>query len=391
MGLGPSSLKAHKPLIGNNSYVGPKISSPSVFEAGDCSKKSHPGLGPSQCDLAVCPLSPGKEKVVVPSAMLLTCSEDSSLPPEVHVKPTMDTESIISELSLLPEEQMSVKNTHTFPEPMHVADVSQSPTVLVPSAVASIASPVAKDDGGEKKVGMDMSLVECPESSNFEGFQNCCPTIRELVGDLDKSWDNSKDWMLQLRDGRQIVIPLSLYRPPGSESDCSVMEGEATTARGSSLFQHHAKNKKCFVCNKPTLGIFNTAHGIRKRIDAEALKEEISLSASLFPRMSGRWQMQLDGIGENSRHWQNLRHRFREHSLADPDELCDLDSYRYFELILHWKRFQVRIAKAVSLSDCNKDKCFHLPSPIMPPSMGSVTFIGEGNGSASWLRLVLSP
>nr|POE95078.1 hypothetical protein CFP56_15140 [Quercus suber] len=152
MGLGPSSLKAHKPLIGNNSYVGPKISSPSVFEAGDCSKKSHPGLGPSQCDLAVCPLSPGKEKVVVPSAMLLTCSEDSSLPPEVHVKPTMDTESIISELSLLPEEQMSVKNTHTFPEPMHVADVSQSPTVLVPSAVASIASPVAKDDGGEKKV-----------------------------------------------------------------------------------------------------------------------------------------------------------------------------------------------------------------------------------------------
>ncbi|KAL4627845.1 hypothetical protein ACB092_05G195100 [Castanea dentata] len=37
----------------------------------------------------------------------------------------------------------------------------------------------------------------------------------------------------------------------------------------SSLFQHHAKNKKCFVCNKPTLGIFNTAHEIRKRIAAE--------------------------------------------------------------------------------------------------------------------------
>ncbi|KAI4372681.1 hypothetical protein MLD38_010881 [Melastoma candidum] len=35
--------------------------------------------------------------------------------------------------------------------------------------------------------------------------------------------------------------------------------------------KHHAKNKKCFVCNKPTLGIFNTAHEIRKRI-AEAGK-----------------------------------------------------------------------------------------------------------------------
>ncbi|CAN1157194.1 Zinc finger CCCH domain-containing protein 1 [Linum perenne] len=35
--------------------------------------------------------------------------------------------------------------------------------------------------------------------------------------------------------------------------------------------KHHSKNKKCFVCNKPTNGIFNTAHEIRKRI-AEAGK-----------------------------------------------------------------------------------------------------------------------
>ncbi|KAL4627748.1 hypothetical protein ACB092_05G188200 [Castanea dentata] len=33
--------------------------------------------------------------------------------------------------------------------------------------------------------------------------------------------------------------------------------------------KHHAKNKKCFVCNKPTLGIFNTAHEILKRIAVE--------------------------------------------------------------------------------------------------------------------------
>ncbi|CAL1401483.1 unnamed protein product [Linum trigynum] len=35
--------------------------------------------------------------------------------------------------------------------------------------------------------------------------------------------------------------------------------------------KHHSKNKKCFVCNKTTLGIFNTAHEIRKRM-AEANK-----------------------------------------------------------------------------------------------------------------------
>ncbi|GMN62798.1 hypothetical protein TIFTF001_031876 [Ficus carica] len=33
--------------------------------------------------------------------------------------------------------------------------------------------------------------------------------------------------------------------------------------------KHHAKNKKCFVCNTPTLGIFNTAHEIRKKMAEE--------------------------------------------------------------------------------------------------------------------------
>ncbi|KAE8685606.1 Zinc finger CCCH domain-containing protein 1 [Hibiscus syriacus] len=33
--------------------------------------------------------------------------------------------------------------------------------------------------------------------------------------------------------------------------------------------KHHAKNKKCFVCNQPTLGIFNTAHEIRRRTAEE--------------------------------------------------------------------------------------------------------------------------
>ena len=48
------------------------------------------------------------------------------------------------------------------------------------------------------------------------------PTIRELVSDLDKSWGNSKEWMLQLRDGQQIVIPLSRYQSRESVSDCLV-------------------------------------------------------------------------------------------------------------------------------------------------------------------------
>ncbi|OMO70981.1 Zinc finger, CCCH-type [Corchorus capsularis] len=33
--------------------------------------------------------------------------------------------------------------------------------------------------------------------------------------------------------------------------------------------KHHQKNKKCFVCNQPTLGMFNAAHEIRKKMAEE--------------------------------------------------------------------------------------------------------------------------
>ena len=62
--------------------------------------------------------------------------------------------------------------------------------------------------------------------SDLEGVHLPGPTIRELVGDLDKPWGNSKDWMLQLHDGQQLVLPLSLYRSPYSMSVCSSIEEE---------------------------------------------------------------------------------------------------------------------------------------------------------------------
>ena len=50
---------------------------------------------------------------------------------------------------------------------------------------------------------------------------------------LDKSWGNSRDWVLELRDGRQVVIPPSLYRSmesltdfTGSEDDLNIKYGQ---------------------------------------------------------------------------------------------------------------------------------------------------------------------
>ncbi|KAG7652687.1 unnamed protein product [Arabidopsis thaliana] len=41
--------------------------------------------------------------------------------------------------------------------------------------------------------------------------------------------------------------------------------------------KHHTKNKKCFVCNQPTMGIFNAAHEIKKRMAEERSKAEQGL------------------------------------------------------------------------------------------------------------------
>ena len=51
------------------------------------------------------------------------------------------------------------------------------------------------------------------------------PRISDFDGDLSKTWGNSKDWMLELRDGRKIVIPLSAYRSFDSVLDQPTSEG----------------------------------------------------------------------------------------------------------------------------------------------------------------------
>ena len=97
------------------------------------------------------------------------------------------------------------------------------------SGLVSFFSLVASEDGDEDFVGL-----EGPGTFDFEGAQIPSPTIRELVGDLDKSWGNSKDWILQLRDGRQLVLPLSLYHSLDSMLVSSSLEGDRVPGNDSS-------------------------------------------------------------------------------------------------------------------------------------------------------------
>ena len=97
------------------------------------------------------------------------------------------------------------------------------------SGLVSFFSLVASEDGDEDFVGLE-GLV----TSDFEGAQLPGPIITELVGDLDKSWGNSKDWILQLCNDRQLMLPLSLYRSPDCMSVYSSLEGECVPGNDSS-------------------------------------------------------------------------------------------------------------------------------------------------------------
>ena len=63
------------------------------------------------------------------------------------------------------------------------------------SVLVSLSSSVASNDGVEDFMGLEGSVTTNNES-NFEGAHLHGPTIKELVGDLEKSWGNSKDWIL---------------------------------------------------------------------------------------------------------------------------------------------------------------------------------------------------
>ena len=58
-----------------------------------------------------------------------------------------------------------------------------------------------------------------------DGHIEPCPSINNFVEDLEHTLGNSEKWVLELRDGRQIAIPLSLYHSPGSMSDFNDLEG----------------------------------------------------------------------------------------------------------------------------------------------------------------------
>ena len=159
----------------------------------------------------------GGEDITIPP----TQPPAASTGPVVVVQDSHDQVSPISELN--GSNLVSVEST---------AMTSVLVTNPIVPAIVSLDSPVASEIREEDFLGLEGLGI-----SIFEGAQLPGPNIRDLVGDLDKSWGNSKDWILQLRDGRKLVLPLSLYRSLDSMSVSSSLEGDCVTGNDSSTYE----------------------------------------------------------------------------------------------------------------------------------------------------------
>ncbi|XVF29053.1 hypothetical protein REPUB_Repub15cG0086600 [Reevesia pubescens] len=101
-------------------------------------------------------------------------------------------------------------------------------------------------------------------SARFDYQPDICKDYKETgycgYGD---SWVNQSD------DDDDDSLPFTCSISPQPFVDPVVTKCKHYFCEHCAL-KHHAKNKKCFVCNQPTLDIFNTAHEIRKKMAEES-------------------------------------------------------------------------------------------------------------------------
>ena len=157
-------------------------------------------------------------------------------PPRLVQPPTVPTgPAVVAQASHEPLSGISASSGSRLVLVVSLATISKPVMTFTDplmSALVPLTSQVALDDGEEDFVGSE-GLATTNNNSDFEGAHLPGPMIKKLVCDLDNSWGKSKDWILQLRDGRQLVLPLSLYRSPDCMLVYSSLEGECVPGNAS--------------------------------------------------------------------------------------------------------------------------------------------------------------
>ncbi|KAK1371885.1 Zinc finger CCCH domain-containing protein 1 [Heracleum sosnowskyi] len=122
------------------------------------------------------------------------------------------------------------------------------------------------------------------KETGYCGYGDSCNFLHDR-GDYKSGWQLENEWDEKEKvKKRKLALKQLGIEEDAEQSDedslplacfiCSEAFHDPVVTKCKHYFcercalKHHAKNKKCFVCNEPTLGIFNTAQEIHRRIVA---------------------------------------------------------------------------------------------------------------------------
>ncbi|KAI3831999.1 hypothetical protein MKX03_006373 [Papaver bracteatum] len=115
------------------------------------------------------------------------------------------------------------------------------------------------------------------KETGYCGFGDSCKLMHDR-GDYKSGWqmnlalkaddDEDENGKANVSDDDEDALPFACFICRQSFVDPVVTKCKHYFCEHCAL-KHHSKNKKCFVCNTPTLGMFNTAHEIRRKMAAE--------------------------------------------------------------------------------------------------------------------------
>ncbi|KAJ9172534.1 hypothetical protein P3X46_015763 [Hevea brasiliensis] len=104
------------------------------------------------------------------------------------------------------------------------------------------------------------------KETGYCGYGDACKFMHD-GGDYKPGWQLEKE-NLALREDED-GVEQSNEEEEEEDDDYDSLPFACFICRQPLVDPHHAKNKKCFVCSQSTLGIFNTAHEIPKKMAAE--------------------------------------------------------------------------------------------------------------------------
>eukprot|EP00897_Mesotaenium_endlicherianum_P002933 jgi/Mesen1/2668/ME000167S01819 len=135
------------------------------------------------------------------------------------------------------------------------------------------------------------------KETGYCGYGDACKFMHDR-GDYKSGWQLEKDWDEKEKRKKQLlargIVEGEGVEEEDSDDDkelpfacfiCRKPFVEPVVTRCKHYFcehcalKHNARNKNCYVCNKPTNGVFNTAHEIAKRLK-EAGTADVSKAES---------------------------------------------------------------------------------------------------------------